>query len=124
MNLDAIIQKYKLEVVEEGDKKLYKIPNTPLYITVKEENGKAVVRIDVDKERLDEIIQEMIEEGESRDSIEDAIDEMIDETVRIAYEIVSGLEKEKKEVRSELLGSVLDAKEIITEELEYLEEIL
>jgi len=124
LGLDSVVQKYKLEVTDEGTKKIYRVPNTPLYISVQEEDGKAVVRIDVDKDRLDELIQEMIEEGESRDSIEDALDEMIDESIRIAYEIINNLEKEKKEVKSELLGSVLDVKEIISEELEYLEEIL
>ncbi|NPA85442.1 MAG: hypothetical protein GXO07_05525 [Crenarchaeota archaeon] len=123
MSLEDVVKRYKVELVEDEEGKKLLVPSTPFYIIVKE-GRPAVVRLGVDRERLEELIEEMFEEGESADSVEDALNEMIDDVIRIAYSVINELEKEGKEVKSELLSSVMDIKDILSEELEYVEEVL
>ena len=123
VGIEEVAKKYGLEAVElDGEKRLV-ARTSPFYIVIKEGNP-TVVRIGVDKEKLSDLIEEMLEEGETPEGVEDILDEMIDETIRIAYTVIGELEKEKKEVKSELLSSVMDIKDIVSEQLEYVEELL
>ncbi len=121
--MDEVVKKYSLEVKEDEESTKFYIPMTPFYVVVKK-GEPMVVRLEVDRDRLEELIEEMLEEGESKESVEDALDEMVDDAVRIAYSIINALEKQGAEIKSELLSSVMDVKDILTEELEYVEEVL
>jgi len=120
--LKEVIAKYKLRTEEERDIKKLEVGNSPFHILLIE-NKEYKVRIGVDKDKLDELIQEMIDEGNPKEDISDALDEMLDETLRIAYDIITALERMGYEVKSELTSSVMDIKDLLAEELEYLEEI-
>ena len=118
-----MVKKYNMELVEDERETKLLIPASPFYIVIKKSDP-LVIRLDVDKDKLDDLIEEMLEEGESAESVEDALNEMIDDTIRIAYSVINELEKEGHEVKSELLSSVMDIKDILSEELEYVEEVL
>jgi len=123
LSLGDLVKKYNMELVEDERETKLLIPASPFYIVIKKSDP-LVVRLDVDKDKLDDLIEEMLEEGESAESVEDSLNEMIDDTIRIAYAVINELEKEGHEVKSELLSSVMDIKDILSEELEYVEEVL
>jgi len=123
LGIDRVAKKYGLEVVRAENETKLLVPTSPFFIVIREGNP-TVVRLGVDEERLAEVIEEMLEEGETKESVEDALDEMIDETIRMAYSVISELEREGREVKSELLSSVMDIKDLLSEQLEYAEEVL
>ncbi|UXD22342.1 hypothetical protein IPA_03685 [Ignicoccus pacificus DSM 13166] len=121
-SLSDVIKKYQLQPRKEGKEEELEVGNSPFYIKITKDDVYKV-RIELDKERLEELIEELIDEGNTKDDIIDTLDEMLDEAIRIAYEIINSLEKQGIEIKSELTSSVMDIKDYLIEELEYLEEI-
>ncbi len=122
-SLTDVIKKYHLQQRKERDSEALEVGNSPFYIKITKEDDTYRIRIEVDKERLDELIEEMLDEGNTKDDIVDTLDEMLDEVIRIAYEVVTALEKQGLEIKPELTSSVMDIKDFLMDELEYLEEV-
>ncbi|ALU12362.1 hypothetical protein EYM_02830 [Ignicoccus islandicus DSM 13165] len=115
-------KKFKLQRVSKDDEELLLIPNSPFYVVVKK--GPVFrVRIGVDWDKMEEIAQEMIDEGEDKEDVLDVMDDLLDEALKIAYDVIKSLEREGKEVKSELTSSIMDIKDEMIDRLEYLEEV-
>ena len=115
-------KKFRLSRIDKGTEELLIIPNSPFYVIIKK-GPQFVVRIGADWDKVEEMAQEMIDEGEDREDVIDVMDDLLDEALKIAYDVIKSLEKEGKEVKSELTSSIMDIKDEMMDRLEYLEEV-
>ncbi len=109
-------EKRGLEYEEDGEVKL-SARGAPIYVSIKRRGDEYVVRIEVDKDEIQDYLEDLMEEGDKEDAL-DALEEMIGEMKDVALDLISEMKKRGYKVRSEIASSVMDIRDVVDDLME------
>ncbi len=104
-------------VYEENDEIKLGARGVPIYVLLKRRDNEYVVRIEVDRDEIQDYLEDLMEEGD-REDVMDALEEMIGEMKDVALELISEMKRRGYKVRSEIASSVMDIRDVVDDLME------